>query len=63
MGASLTPNKIELFDRFLAALLQKNYHTSMLPVRHREWEGDRFPRCRYRKSTTVVVTPEVLSCA
>lgn len=33
-----------------------NYPTPMLQVHHREWEGD-------RKSTTVVVTPEVLPCA
>ncbi|MEH2316787.1 hypothetical protein [Nostoc sp.] len=56
MGASLTPDKVELFDQELAALLQTNYPISMLPVDHREWEGD-------RKSTTVVVTPKVLPYA
>ncbi|MEH2140395.1 hypothetical protein [Nostoc sp.] len=39
------------------------YFRRAVLVRHEEWEGDRFPRCRYGKSTTVVGTPEVLSCA
>ncbi|MEH2273069.1 MAG: class I SAM-dependent methyltransferase [Nostoc sp.] len=37
VGASLTPDKVELFDQELAALLQTNYPTPMLQVHHRVW--------------------------
>ena len=35
--ASLTPDKVELFDQELVALLQTNYPTPMLQVHHRVW--------------------------
>lgn len=37
VGASLTPDKVELFDRELAALLQTKYPTPVLQVHHRVW--------------------------
>ncbi|WP_267894918.1 hypothetical protein [Nostoc sp. 'Lobaria pulmonaria (5183) cyanobiont'] len=37
MEASLTPDKVELFDQELVALLQTNYPTPMLQVHHRVW--------------------------
>ncbi|WP_375506719.1 hypothetical protein [uncultured Nostoc sp.] len=37
MGASLTPDKVELFDQELVALFQTNYPTPKLQVHHRVW--------------------------
>lgn len=37
VGASLTPEKVEVFDRELATLLQVKYPESILQVHHRVW--------------------------
>lgn len=37
VGASLTPEKVEIFDRELALLLETKYPTSILQVHHRVW--------------------------
>ncbi|MBW4616256.1 MAG: class I SAM-dependent methyltransferase [Desmonostoc vinosum HA7617-LM4] len=37
VGASLTPDQVEIFDRELAALLQVKFTTPILQVHHRVW--------------------------
>lgn len=37
VGASLTPDKVEVFDRELAALLEAKYPDDILQVHHRIW--------------------------
>ncbi|OUL31168.1 SAM-dependent methyltransferase [Nostoc sp. RF31YmG] len=37
VGASLTPEQVEVFDQELATLLQEKYPTPILPVHHRVW--------------------------
>ncbi|MDZ8185601.1 MAG: class I SAM-dependent methyltransferase [Nostoc sp. ChiSLP02] len=37
VGASLTPEKVEIFDRELAVLLEEKYSTPILKVHHRVW--------------------------
>ena len=37
VAASMTPDKVELFDQEPAALFQTNYPTPMLQVHHQAW--------------------------
>ncbi|MEH2255487.1 class I SAM-dependent methyltransferase [Nostoc sp.] len=37
VGASLTPEEVEVFDQELATLLETKYSTPILPVHHRVW--------------------------